>query len=88
MHNLLLKIKSKKQKKVKVYMYANNHCIKKIKVFEGENIYENSYVIRVIGKKYMFGSNYVKLLVRPINMLKNLKGEIHTTIDFERGIDS
>lgn len=77
----------KRNKKLKVYLYAYNQCIKKIKVIQGENIFENTYVIRVIGKKHLFGSNFVKILVRPNRMLKNIEGEIHATFDYERGIE-
>lgn len=86
MHDLLLKMRPK-QKTIKLYLYANNQCIKRIKVLEGENIFENNYIINVIGKKHIFGTNYVKIIVRPVKMLKNIKGEIHATIDYERGIE-
>lgn len=87
MHNLLLKIKSRKQKKIKVYLYANSQCIKKIRVYEGENIFDNSYVINVLFKKHLFGTNLTKIVVKPVRMLKNTRNEVHVIIDYERGVE-
>lgn len=72
---------------IKVYMYASSHCIKMIKVPKGINIFEETFIIRVLFKKYIFGSWNVKIAVRPSKMIKNIEGEIHTTIEYEKGID-
>lgn len=80
-------IKRKKQNKIKLYLYANNQCIKMIRITQGENVFDNSYIITVIGKKHIFGNNIVKIIVKPVRMLKNIDGEIHATIDYERGIE-
>lgn len=78
----------KREQKLKVYMYANGHLVKVIKVPMGEDIYANTYIIRCIGKKYIFGSNCVQMVVKPVRMLKNEKiGEIHTTIELENGVE-
>lgn len=70
---------------MKVYMYANGHLIKKIKVPRGENVFENVYIIKVIGKRYIFGSNFIQIAVRPIMLIKNIEGEIHVSIKYEEG---
>lgn len=74
-------------KKLKVNMYASNHFIKQIKVPLGTNVFENIYVIRVWFKKYIFGSNYVKVVVRPEKLLKNNDKEIHVSVKYESGVE-
>lgn len=68
-------------------MYASNVCIKKIKVPFGTNIFNETYVINVWFKKYVFGSNHVKIVVRPKLMKKNLDKEVHVEIEYERGTE-
>lgn len=73
----------------KVYMYANNQYIKKIRLKNVENLFSSSYVINVWFKKYIFGTNYTKLVVRPKLLKKTIedKKQIHVEIDFERGVE-
>lgn len=73
----------------KIYMYANNLYIKKIKVKNVEQLFNTSYVINVWFKKYIFGTNFTKLVVKPKLLKKTIenKKQIHVEIDFERGVE-
>lgn len=73
----------------KIYMYANNQYIKRIKLKNVENLFSSSYVINVWFKKYIFGTNYTKLVVKPKLLKKTIedKKQIHVEIDFERGVE-
>lgn len=73
----------------KIYMYVNNQYIKKIKLKNVENLFSSSYVINVWFKKYIFGTNYTKLVVKPKLLKKTIedKKQIHVEIDFERGVE-
>ena len=77
----------KKKNQMKVNLYASNHHIKTIKVPKGTNVFNEVYVIRVWFKKYIFGSNFVKIVVRPDKLLKNDENEIHVTVKFEQGVE-
>jgi hypothetical protein len=66
-----LKVKQIKQKKWTLYLYYNGILIKKLKISENEAPGENSYVINVYGKKQLFGSNKVGIIVKPVRLLKN-----------------
>lgn len=72
-----------------IYMYVNNQYIKKIKLKNVEHLFSSSYVINVWFKKYIFGTNYTKLVVRPKLLKKTIeeKKQIHVEIDFERGVE-
>ena len=52
------------KKKYKVYLYYNNQCIKKVKVKEDFSLMNDVFIISVIGKKHLFGSNYVKVICK------------------------
>lgn len=73
----------------KIYMYVNNQYIKKIRLKNVENLFSSSYVINVWFKKYIFGTNYTKLVVKPKLLKKTIedKKQIHVEIDFERGVE-
>ena len=73
----------------KIYMYVNNQYIKRIKLKNVENLFSSSYVINVWFKKYIFGTNYTKLVVKPKLLKKTIedKKQIHVEIDFERGVE-
>ena len=86
---MITKIKTmikNRPKKIKVYMYASNICIKKIKVYPGEDIFNNSYIINVWNKKFIFGSRHVKIVVKPTLLKKNYKNEVHVEIQYEGGV--
>ena len=73
----------------KVYMYANNQYIKKIRLRDVSHLFLTSYVINIWFKKYIFGTNYTKLVVKPKLLKKTIedKREIHVEVDFERGVE-
>ena len=73
----------------KVYMYVNNQYIKRIKMKNVEQLFNTSYVINVWFKKYIFGTNYTKLVVKPTLLKKTIedKKQIHVEIDFEKGVE-
>lgn len=73
----------------KIYMYVNNQYIKKIRLKDVSQLFSSSYVINVWFKKYIFGTNYTKLVVKPKFLKKTIeaKKEIHVEIDFERGVE-
>lgn len=73
----------------KVYMYANNLYIKKIKVQNVGELFNTSYVINVWFKKHIFNTNYTKVVVKPKLLKKTIenKKEIHVDVEFERGVE-
>lgn len=78
----------KKKKKYKLYIYANRHFIKRIKIDEDEDVFNKIYVINVFFKKYILGSNFVKIIVRPI-LLKytdEIKREMHVEATLFDGV--
>ena len=62
----------------KVYMYANNLYIKKIKVKNVEQLFNTSYVINVWFKKHIFNTNYTKVVVKPKLLKKTIENNIFT----------
>lgn len=73
----------------KVYMYANNLYIKKIKVQNVGELFNTSYAINVWFKKHIFNTNYTKVVVKPKLLKKTIenKKEIHVEVEFERGVE-
>lgn len=74
----------------KLYLYYNGILIKKIRIKEDEAPSENSYVVKVYGKKHIFGSNNVTVILRPVELLKTdeRKKETHWGAIHERGVDN
>lgn len=72
-----------------IYMYANNQYIKKIRLRDVSQLFSTSYVINVWFKKYIFGTNYTKLVVKPKLLKKTIedKKQIYVEIEFERGVE-
>lgn len=72
-----------------IYMYANNQYIKKIRLRDVSQLFNTSYVINVWFKKYIFGTNYTKLVVKPKLLKKTIedKKQIYVEIEFERGVE-
>lgn len=72
-----------------IYMYANNQYIKKIRLRDISQLFSTSYVINVWFKKYIFGTNYTKLVVKPKLLKKTIedKKQIYVEIEFERGVE-
>ena len=73
----------------KIYMYVNNQCIKKIRLKDVSQLFNSSYVINVWFKKYIFGTNYTKLIVKPKYLKKTIedKKQIHVEIELETGVE-
>lgn len=73
----------------KIYMYANNQYIKKIRLKDVSQLFNSSYVINIWFKKYIFGTIYTKAVVKPKLLKKTIedKKQIHVEIDFERGVE-
>ena len=73
----------------KVYMYANNLYIKKMKVKNVGELFNTSYAINVWFKKHIFNTNYTKVVVKPKLLKKTIenKKEIHVDVEFERGVE-
>lgn len=73
----------------KLHIYYNGIQIKTVRISDKEDPSENSYVIRVFGKKHLFGSNIATIIVRPVELLKTneRKREIYYGVIFERGAD-
>ena len=73
----------------KVYLYINNQYIKKIRLKDVSQLFNTSYVINVWFKKYIFGTNYTKLIVKPKLLKKTIenKQQIHVEIELERGVE-
>lgn len=72
-----------------IYMYANNQYIKKIRLRDVSQLFSTSYVINVWFKKYIFGTNYTKLVVKPKLLKKTIedKKQIYVEIEFEGGVE-
>lgn len=73
----------------KIYMYVNNQYIKKIRLKDVSQLFNSSYVINVWFKKYILGTNYTKLVVKPKLLKKTIedKHQIHVEIELERGVE-
>lgn len=57
-----------KRKKWKMYLYANNQCIKCIRIPDEESPFENTYIINVYFKKHIIGTNFAKIIVKPYKL--------------------
>lgn len=86
---MLKKIKTWRDKKWRLYLYYNGILVKKIRIHENEAPSQNSYVVRVWGKKNIFGSNKVTVILRPVELLKNdeKRQKTHWGAVFERGVE-
>lgn len=75
--------------KWKLYLYLNGVCIKKLKIDIDESPKENIYPCYVWFKKQFFGSNLVKIIVRPTRLIytNDKKRETHWEFKYEEGID-
>lgn len=58
-------------RKYKLYLYYNGVLIKVLKINENEAPAENTYVITVWFKKFIFGNIKSNIIVRPVRILKN-----------------
>ena len=78
-----------RKNKWKLYLFYNGILIKKIKIEDNEAPADNVYFITVIGKKSVFGSNLVKIAVRPKVLLDNNEENKKTYwgVVFEKGVN-
>lgn len=78
-----------RKNKWKLYLFYNGILIKKIKIEDNEAPANNVYFITVIGKKSVFGSNLVKIAVRPKVLLDNNEKDKKTYwgVVFEKGVN-
>ena len=89
----LFKKKDKKDK-WKIYLYANNHFIKKIKLAEIDDeldaVFNNVFVVRVLFKKYILGSNNALIIVKPVKLkyTNNDKKELHVETKLYEGVEA
>lgn len=80
-------------RKWKLYLYLNGVCIKKLKINMNKlpnlNINENVFVFNVFFKKQIYGSNLVKIIVRPTKVIYTnaKKKETHWEFIYEKGTD-
>lgn len=56
--------KRKKENKWTLHLYYKNQEIKKIKVNEEFKPLEEYYILKIFFKKYLFGSNFVKIIFK------------------------
>lgn len=68
-----------------VYLYADNHFIKKIWINNNENPFNKRYSIKCIFKKYVLGSNYSRIVVEPKLIKIAEDEEIHIEVEMVRG---
>ncbi len=82
-------LKKFRKKQWRLYLYYNGVLIKKIWIHEQEAPSQNSYVVRIWGKKNIFGSNIATVILKPVELLKNDEKHLKThwgTIH-ERGVE-
>lgn len=86
---MLEKIKTWRNKKWRLYIYYNGILVKKIRIHENEAPSQNSYVVTVLGKKNIFGSNKATVILRPVELLKNDEKNLktHWGAIYERGVE-
>lgn len=85
--NQIAYLKSRKKWKIKFYLNGQYVCSKKV---TGDEIIFNSvYVIKVVGKKNLFGCNFVKTVIKPDKLLfKDIdKKEIHVGAYLFEGVE-
>lgn len=77
------------KKKWKLYLYFNGLLVKTIKIEENEAPAENSYVVRIYGKKHIFGSHIATVILRPVELIKNDEEnkKTHWGAIYERGVE-
>lgn len=72
---------------INLYLYASNICIKKLKVKNDKKVLERPYVINVWFKKFIFGKNFVKIIVRPKALIHSDSKSIHVSVVYEKGVE-
>lgn len=72
-----------------LYLYYDGILVKRVRIYENEAPIHNSYVVRVWGKKHLFGSNIATVILRPVELLKNdeERQRTHWGAIHERGVE-
>ena len=75
--------------KWQLYLFYNGMLIKKVRINKEEAPADNVYIIRVYGKKSIFGANVVTIAVRPKVLLDNNdeKKKTYWGVVFEKGVN-
>lgn len=81
MNKLIYKIFHKRA----MYLYADNHFIKKVWINKEENPINKRYSIKCIFKKYILGSHYSRIVVEPKLVKIATEEEIHLESELVRG---
>lgn len=78
-----------RRKKWKMYLYASNQCVKCIKIDDEESPFENVYIIRILFKKHIIGTNFGKVIVKPVKLkyTDNEHKKIHVETKLYEGVD-
>ena len=75
-------------RKWKLHLYYNGILIKTLKVSEYEQIYKETYAIKVFGKKFLFGGSVASVVVKPVVLLKTdeTNHRIHCGVVLVQGV--
>lgn len=78
-----------KNDKWKMYLFYNGIHIKTLKISKNTAPSENTYVIDVWFRKQLFANNKVKIIVRPVKIIKNdeKKRKTYWEVVLEQGIE-
>lgn len=78
-----------KRNKWKMYLYAQNQCIKKLYIGDEEKPFDNVYVITVLFRKHILGSNIAKLVVKPVRLkyTDNANKQVHIEAKLFEGVE-
>lgn len=83
------KLKSKFKDYWTLYLYYNGVQVKRIRIHKDDAPADNTYVVRILFKKHLFGSNNVVVMLRPNTLLKTEEKAKKTYWGaiFERGLN-
>lgn len=78
-----------KKRKWKMYLYAENQCIKKIKINDDEEPFEKVYIVNIYFKKHILGTNFAKVVVKPYKLkcTNESQKEIHIEAKLYEGVE-
>ena len=68
-----------------VYLYADNHYIKKIWINKEDDPFNKRISIVCIFKKYVLGSNYSRIVILPKLLKIATEEEMHIEVEMVRG---
>lgn len=72
-----------------LYLYYDGVQVKKLRIHKDDAPADNTYVVRILFKKHLFGSNNVVVILRPTELLKTEEKTKKTYWGavFERGLN-